>query len=68
MIFLKKEIKKKINKNGNMTLSVYSVQMVFLFPTNMILSFYQKSKDRKYGISSERKIKDYKKVYSGKYA
>ena len=51
-----------------MTFSVYSVKMVFLFRTNMILSFYQKSKDRKYGISSERKIKDYKKVYSGKYA
>ena len=62
------------------------MEIVFLFPTNMILFFYQKSKDdllpkntlkddissiiekddfhpRKYSISSDRKIKDDKKVY-----
>ena len=64
--------------------------MVFLFATNMILPFCQKSKDdllpkntpkndisaiikkddihpRKCGISSNRKIKEHKKVYSAKY-
>ena len=31
--------------HGNMMFSVYSVKMVFLFPTNMNLPFCQKSKD-----------------------
>ena len=31
--------------HGNMMLSVYSVKMVFLFPTNMKLPLCQKSKD-----------------------
>ena len=65
-------------------MEIYSVKMVFLSPTNMILPFCQKSKDdllpkntlkddiflliekddihpRKYGISSDRKIKMIKK-------
>ena len=77
--------------HGNMIFSVYLVKMVFLFPTNMILPFCQKSKDdllpkntRKHdisgiiwkddihpwkcGVSSDKNIKDYKKVYSVKYA
>ena len=32
-------------KHGNMIFSVYSVKMVFLFPTKMISAFCQKSKD-----------------------
>ena len=74
-----------------MMFSVYSVKIVFLFPTNMVLPLYQKSKDNllpkntlkgdtsgtiekdnihptKYGISSDRKIKDDKKIFSVKYA
>ena len=69
---------------------VCSVKTVFLFPTKMILAFYQKTQDnllpkmhfrddisgiiekddihhRKYGISSDRKTKHDKKVYSIKY-
>ena len=78
MIFLK-------NIHGNMMFSLHSTKMVFVFPTGMILHFFQKSKDdlfpkisgiiekydihpRKCGISSDRKIKDDKKVYLVKYA
>ena len=54
-----------------MIFSVYSLSMVFLFPTNMILSYKDEisgiiEKDdvhpRKYSVSSCRKIKDDKKV------
>ena len=37
------DISQKIH--GNMMFSVSSVEMVFLFPTNMKLPFYQKNKD-----------------------
>ena len=40
---LKKLPFQKIHENW--IFSVYSVKMVFLFPINMILSFYQKSQD-----------------------
>ena len=32
-------------RHGSIMFSVYSVKMVFLFPTNMKLSFCRKSKD-----------------------
>ena len=37
---MKDDLSPKIH--GNMMLSVYSVKMVFLFPTNMKLTFRQK--------------------------
>ena len=40
---MKDDLSQKIP--GNMMFSVYSVKMVFLFPTNMKLSSCQKSKD-----------------------
>ena len=40
---MKDDLPQKIH--GNMMFSVYSVKMVFLFPTNMKLPFGQKSKD-----------------------
>ena len=79
---MKGDLSEKIQ--GNVIISVYSVNMVFFFHTN-ILPFCQKSKydllpkkhtlkdgissfiekddiyPRKYGISSDRKINDYKK-------
>ena len=59
--------------HGNMICSVYLVKMVFLFPKNMILDSIKKLKKdnihpRKHGISSDRKIKDDKKVHSVKCA
>ena len=40
---MKDDLSQKVH--GNMMLSVYSVKMVFLFPTNMKLPLCQKSKD-----------------------
>ena len=40
---MKDDLSQKIN--GNMIFSVYPVKMEFLFPTNIILPFCQKSKD-----------------------
>ena len=47
ILFLRREKKDDLSQkmHGNMTFSVYSIKMVFLFPTNMLLSFCQKSKD-----------------------
>ena len=39
---MKNNVSQKVDRN--MTFSVYSVKMVFLFPTNMILPFCQKAK------------------------
>ena len=49
IIFLNKKI------HGNTTFSVYLVRIVILFPTNMILPFYHKSK---YGVLTRNTLKD----------
>ena len=45
--FYRRKVKDHFLKkiHGNMIFSVYSIEMVFLFPTNMTLPFCQKSKD-----------------------
>ena len=47
ILFLRRKIKDDLSRkiHGNMISSVYAVKMVFLFITNMILPFCQKSKD-----------------------
>ena len=47
VFFSKRKVKDNISQkiHGNMMFSVYSVKMVFLFPTIMKLRFCQKSKD-----------------------
>ena len=47
VFFPKRKVKDNISQkiHGNMMFSVYSVKMVFLFPTIMKLRFCQKSKD-----------------------
>ena len=66
-IFSRRKMKDDFSKkvHGNTMFSVYSVKMVFLFPTNMKLPFCQKSKDyllprntNKNGISDITKTDD----------
>ena len=47
ILFFRRKIKDDLSQNvhGNMIFSVYSVKIVFLFPTKMILPFCRKSKD-----------------------
>ena len=47
ILFFRRKMKDVLSQkiHVNMTFSVYSVKMVFLFPTNMILPFCRKSKD-----------------------
>ena len=88
ILFFRRKMKDHLSQkiHGNMILSVCSVKILFLFPTNMILPFWHKSKVDllpktklkitfsislknmifilENMISSDRKIKGDKKVYS----
>ena len=47
MLFISRKCDPSQTIRGNMIFFVYLVEMVFLFPTNMILTFFQKSKNEK---------------------